>query len=121
MTVKAHRADRMIERYENIAAQLREAPFPRLRVVQVNDDGEKYAALRCPRCGYIVDDGSLKAVDSSTRWNSIVELDESDFDHRRVWFTQGDADYDSTLYYFHDSDGDQHAVRLPSGWSESWT
>lgn len=119
MTVERVPADDLLDRYGALQAEIRAAEFPRLIVVEVEDDGEKFKALRCPRCDALILDGELFAISPAEDWADNPDLDDVDFDHRRIWFSSGRPDLEETLYYSHGAEPG-HAVRLPEGWTEDW-
>lgn len=90
---------------------------PELVVERVTDDRETYDALRCPTCGYLVDDTEdLSAVDVSERWNTALPDQEA----RELSISRGDDDYSETLYYLHDGGDGPHPVVPPTDWTERW-
>ena len=99
-----------------IEQRLREADLPPLVPVQITDDGETYAGVRCPWCGTDVENSeSLAVLDTSDRLTTIA-ANEFDHDHRNI-----SPDYDSRedydgLCYVHEGCG--HPVALPTGWTE---
>jgi len=118
MTVERVPEDALIAAYDSAQAELRDAEFPRLVVDEVIDDGETYLAVRCPRCGELVDEGELVAVSPAESWDYNDEIEPED---ARVVFNQnGSPDLGETLYYLH-GDNPGHAVSLPDGWTEDWT
>lgn len=122
MTRVAHvHEDNLIRDVERALAALTEgaARFPALVVETVEDDGEVFDALRCPRCKYLID-GDLFAVSIDQNAIENEELYDSHFDHRQIPFDPDvDRDLGDTIYYRH-GDNPGHAVRLPDGWRESW-
>lgn len=108
--------DALIASIDTLFTQIREFEFPRLTVETVTDDGETFTAIRCPRCGHLVDEGELVAVDFTERWNKCSDIASEDAIISRTvqfwWDERGDAD--ETLYYKHKG----HAVALPEGWTE---
>jgi hypothetical protein len=121
MTVEQIPEDEAILVLERAMDDLRATKFPELIEVEVEDDGDKYKALRCPRCQSLVDAGELWAISPAESWDSNDEIDDDAFDHRRVYFDRGDdPDLDETLYYRH-GDSPGHAVSLPEGWVEQWS
>lgn len=108
--------DDLIAQLGTLFNKIRATEFPALVKERVTDDGETFDALRCPRCGNLVESEDLYAVDFSERWNNAGEIGDEDFVHGSVIFYPGDTDYGSTLYYLHDD----HAVSLPDGWVEEW-
>ena len=86
--------------------------FPELEVETVTDDGETYEALRCPRCGSLVAEDDLYAVDFAERWTAASDIST---DNREVIFHFDEmGEFDSSVYYRHDD----HAVNLPTNWTE---
>lgn len=119
MSIQKHPGDALIEQREELEAKIRSTQFPELVEEEVTDDGETYMALRCPRCGLLVDDTNLAAVDEATRWTYSEGTDDDAFNHRRVtFFTDSTGDFGETIYYLHNDD---HAVSLPDGWTENWS
>lgn len=103
--------DKLIEGIGALMERIRAYEFPQLEVTEVEDDGETWQDLRCPRCGHLVDMDELYVVDFSERWSRASE--DINFDHRRLlFFNDGEDDYGENVYYRHDD----HAVRLPDGW-----
>lgn len=89
---------------------------PELVEETVTDDGETYQALRCPTCGTLVDDSeAFWGVDVSERWSAA----RPDHERQELDMSDGDDDYDSTLYYLH-GDDQPHPVVPPMGWRERW-
>lgn len=117
-TVKRHENDHLVETFRTIEHDLRMATFPELVEVTVEDDGETYKSLRCPRCRYLVD-GELFAVDASIRTNEVGALYEENMIHGRVDIHGDDTDYGDTLYFLH-GDDPGHPVALPDGWGADW-
>lgn len=115
--ITPHEGDALIAEYERLEQAIRMTTFPRLIVEKVEDDGEVYMGLRCPRCGALVDYDNLASVDQSTRWNYADMPDDDSFDHERLFFGSADHEAGETLYYLHN---DSHAVSLPEGWTEEW-
>lgn len=99
-----------------IEQRLREADLPPLVSVQITDDGETYAGVRCPWCGTDVENSeSLAVLDTSDRLTTIA-ADEFDHDHRNISPNYDSReDYDG-LCYVHEECG--HPVALPTGWTE---
>jgi hypothetical protein len=95
---------------------LRQHTFPALLVVDADDDGETYQALRCPTCRELITDVEyeLFAVDWSMHQQPGTD---SSVENRYVSFEPEDHDLDETLYYLHD----QHPVSLPDGFREEWS
>lgn len=121
MTVERVPEDDLITAYEYAQTNLRDAVFPQLIVDHVVDDGEEYAALRCPRCGELIGDGDLFAVSPAEQWGPNDYPDDDSFDHRRVQFDSSEfPELEPTLYYRH-GDMPGHAVSLPDGWTEDWS
>ena len=113
--------DALIEAYDVAQSALRNAAFPALVVEEVTDDDETYMALRCPRCGNLIDDGTLAAISPAESWDYNEYPDDDAFDHQRVTFVQDERpDLEETLYYMH-GDTPGHAVSLPDGWTETWS
>ncbi len=116
----AAEGDALIAEYETAQAAVRGHVFPRLIEDEVTDDGETYKALRCPRCGVLVNEGELFAVSPAEHWAPNEEPDDWAFDHQRVRFDASERpDLEPTLYYKHGDDFG-HAVSLPEGWTEDW-
>jgi len=119
MTVPRVPEDALIAIYEAAKENLRRAAFPALMVEQVTDDDETYIALRCPRCGDLIEEGDLRAVSPAESWDYNEQIEE---DTRWVSFGQPDSpDLEDTLYITHgDIKGLAHGVSLPDGWTETW-
>lgn len=111
--------DALIIQWLNLPDEIRAIDFPRLEVETVTDDGETYEALRCPRCGYLVETGELYAVDNSLRLAEAYEIGDEDFQHKSIVFDSENADAGATIFYQHGYGG--HAVSLPESWTEDWT
>lgn len=111
--------DALLAAWEIAEDKVRQHTFPRLVVERVTDDGETFDALRCPRCGSLVDaQDDLYAIDVSIRANSTSDIGDDTFEHHRVSFDAGDySDYGETMNYLH---GD-HPVSLPEGFTEDWS
>lgn len=109
--------DDLIAQADVLFDKIRGADFPALTVEEVTDDGETFTALRCPRCGRLVDADSLHAVDFAERWTSASDVDSDEaIERREVKFHFDErGDFGDTVYYRHDD----HAVNLPDGWTES--
>jgi uncharacterized C2H2 Zn-finger protein len=116
MSIMETEGDKLIEQWYALAEKIGRTAFPALRVEEITDDGETYDALRCPRCGDLVDGDELAAVDQSIRWNYARPIDMDD--KGMIFDGGGYSDYGHTLYYLHNDD---HAVSLPEGWTEEWT
>lgn len=120
----AAHGDALIAAYEQAQAALRAHAFPALEMETVTDDGETYEALRCPRCGILVDGpDDLYAVSPSEHWASAEVIDDAAFDYGRVRFgSDPNFDLEETLYYSHGMPGTEgsHAVSLPTTWREEW-
>jgi hypothetical protein len=113
--------DDFITEYETAQAMLRKVTFPALVEEDVTDGGETFKALRCPRCGELIDEGELFAVSPAEHWAPNSYPDDDAFDHRHITFDPSErADLEPTLYYQH-GDLPGHAVSLPDGWTETWT
>lgn len=99
-----------------VELRLREADLPPLIPVQITDDGETYAGVRCPWCGADVENSeSLAVFDTSDRLTTLAP-DEFDHDHRTISPVYDErTDYDG-LCYVHEGCG--HPVALPTGWKE---
>jgi len=109
--------DALIQAYEDAKKNLAAAAFPALMVEQVTDDDETYIALRCPRCGDLIEEGDLRAVSPAESWDYNEQIEE---DTRWVSFGQPDTpELEETLYITH-GDGPGHGVSLPDGWREAW-
>lgn len=100
-----------------VELRLREAALPPLVPVQITDDGETYAGVRCPWCGADVENSeSLAVLDTSDRLTTLAP-DEFDHDHRTISPVYDErTDYDG-LCYVHEGCG--HPVALPTGWTET--
>lgn len=100
-----------------VELRLREAVLPPLFPVQITDDGETYAGVRCPWCGADVENSeSLAVLDTSDRLTTLAP-DEFDHDHRTISPVYDErTDYDG-LCYVHEGCG--HPVALPTGWTET--
>jgi hypothetical protein len=119
VTIEHHPFDDLVEAWGQAEAALKnpDTPAPALEVTEVTDDGETWTALRCPRCGSIVDPYELIAVDMSIRWNRSDDIGDEDFVRETISFAGSDHDdYGDTLFYMHN----EHTVSLPDGWKESW-
>lgn len=118
MGIQRVEGDALIEQIGALFDKIRFYEFPRLYVDDVEDDGETYKALRCPRCGRLVEADDLVAVSPAEDWSRADDVD-SDYaiDHGLIEFSgPGGAEWDSTLYYMHE----EHAVSLPEDWREQW-
>lgn len=117
MPIEKVEGDALIRIYETAQKMVREAVFPALIEEEVTDDRETFMALRCPRCGQLVDE--LYAVSPAEAWSPSEDVDSDDaFDRRRITFDPSERpDLEETLYYKHD----EHAVALPDGWVEVWS
>ena len=123
MSMNKEPIDELIAAYEAAQRALRDASSgaPALVEEEVTDDGETYMALRCPRCGVLVDEGELFAVSPAEHWAPNDYPDDDAFDHQRITFDSSESpDLEETLYYKH-GNSTGHAVALPEGWSEDWT
>jgi len=95
---------------------VREGDYPPLIPVQITDDGETYAGVRCPWCAADVENGeSLGVLDTSDR-TTIVSPDEFDHDHRTISPVYDDHGEFDGLCYVHLDCG--NPVALPTGWTE---
>lgn len=113
--------DALIQAYADAQAALRAHSFPALTPETVTDDGETYEALRCPRCGQIVEGPDLYAVSPAEHWAPGDVIDDRAFDYGRVMFDANERPYlEETLYYSHGEPGAGHAVSLPGTWREEW-
>lgn len=110
--------DALISQFASIQTQLRDHVFPRLTVVSVvHGVGEPAVVLRCPRCGLLVDEHDLKAVDLDERHSKSQPIEDDDVAAQVVTFDGDvDTDYGDTLYFLHGA----HAVSLPEGWTPEW-
>lgn len=123
------RADRALKQYDAARRTLIEAAAeaPRLVAERVTDDGEEFDALRCPRCGELVEHDALVAVDTVDRWSYAEEVTDEDFDRNRITFNGSAGDenihYEVTTYLTHGDPGlpGSHIVALPEGWTEDWS
>lgn len=99
-----------------IDQRIREADCPPLIPVQITDDGETHAGVRCPWCKSDVENSeSLGVLDTSDR-TTIVAADEFDHEHRTISPVYDErSDYDG-LCYVHEECG--NPVALPTGWTE---
>jgi len=99
-----------------IDQRIRETACPPLIPVQITDDGETYAGIRCPWCGADVENSeTLGVLDTSDR-TTIVAADEFDHEHRSISPVYDErSDYDG-LCYVHEGCG--NPVALPTGWTE---
>lgn len=118
MSVPRVPEDALIAQIAATEIALRDAVFPRLVEELVEDDGETFKALRCPRCGLIIDD-DLYAHGIGWTQEESEPMGDWQFDHERVSFGQSDQADTSTLYYMH-GDAPGHGVSLPEGWKEDW-
>ncbi len=75
--------------------------------------------LWCPRCDQHVNvaDGYLRAIDADVRYNSVGQIDAA---AGIVPIYEASPDPGDILVYLHQSDDDEHAVRLPEGWEGVW-
>jgi len=119
VTVPRVPEDALIAQMAATEIALRDAVFPRLIEAEVEDDGETYMALRCPRCDSLVEEGSLFAHGIGWTQEENQDVGDWQFDHGRVSFGQPDQADTSTLYYTH-GDSPGHGVSLPEGWKEDW-
>ena len=118
MSIQPHPSDKLIEQIGALFDQIRSSDFPALIPEWVEDDGETFPALRCPRCGYLVESDDFYAVSFAEHWTSANDL-EGDATHERsrIYFSNDEIpELEDTLYYRHDD----HAVSLPDGWREDW-
>jgi hypothetical protein len=118
--VEPHSNDDLIAQIRDAELELRDAEFPMLEVEEVTDDGETYMALRCPRCGDLIDSEELFAHGIGWTAESNEYLGDWQFDHQRVSFGEPDQPDTETLYYTH-GDNPGHAVSLPEGWGADWS
>ena len=110
--------DDLILEFIALPDRIRAIEFPALYLDAVTDDGETFVGLRCPRCGQLVDDDSLTAVDMDLRHAEMDGDVWTAIDEQTFTFSAERGDYESTIYYRHNDD---HAVALPEGWGEDWT
>lgn len=102
-----------------LSEKISELKFPELLVEDVDDDGDTFKALRCPRCRQIVSEGDgFSEVDLAIRWNPSMGISEEEFVHNQVLISTSDSNFE-TLHYRCDQCGE--AVSLPEGWISSWT
>ncbi|WIB72627.1 hypothetical protein [Curtobacterium sp. MCBD17_026] len=101
---------------ETITEYVRDADYPGLVPVQITDDGETYAGVRCPWCGTDVENAeALAALDEGDR-TTETGAEWFDHDHRRVEFDYSShADYHGLCYVCTACD---RPVSLPAGWTE---
>ena len=109
----------LVELHKAVEKQLPLADYPQLVVETVTEDGETFQAVRCPVCDSIVSHGGegLYAVDNALRWTSA----EFDLEHEDVDLNGENSNYGDTLYYWHATYSEGHAVSLPEGWTEDWS
>jgi uncharacterized C2H2 Zn-finger protein len=120
VTVPRIPEDALIAIYEEAQENLRAATFPALIAEEVTDDDETYMALRCPRCGHLIEEGDLRAVSPAESWDYNEQIGDWEFDHQLVSFGRPDnPDLQDTLYITH-GDSPGHGVSLPDGWKEDW-
>ncbi|CAM5530620.1 hypothetical protein [Leifsonia shinshuensis] len=116
--VPPHPADALIAQLDDLMDAIRVAEFPALVAEEVEDDRETFLAVRCPRCGDLVESEDLRAVTPAFLWIAADDI-ESDETHARgavSFYNDQTPDLEETLYYRHR----EHAVRLPEGWREDW-
>lgn len=78
------------------------------------DYGER-TVLWCPRCNQHVnvEDGYLRAIDVDVRYNSVGQIDAT---AGTIPIYEAEPDPGDIIVYPHQTDDDEHAVRLPEGW-----
>ncbi len=120
-------AEALIAEHPDAAPLLRQAmthlteaaQYPELLPVEVEDDGEMFAGVRCPWCDELVsedEDEGLVVVDQGDRWTPVTP---DEYDHERQSISvdyEGHADYEG-LHYLHGACS--QPVRLPEGWHEA--
>ena len=116
--VGPHPVDDLYTAYYAVQRALSEAAAsaPRLVAEAVDDDGEHYVVLKCPRCGENVQPDELKAVSPGEDWAELrddaLDLDENDVLTFRG--ASGDGDWGDTLFIMHDGPGwERHIVAPP--------
>ena len=107
--------DYALELAVTLMGQMNTAPFPRLKVTTVKDDGETYTGLRCPRCHSLVDDldGGIQVLDWAVYTTGSDEIHPDENHH--VMQYDHEAEFE-TLYYSCGSC--DKPVRLPEDWKE---
>lgn len=101
---------------EQVTEHVRNADYPALVPVQITDDGETYAGVRCPWCSTDVENAeALGALDENDRITT-TGADWFDHDHQRIEFNyDGSGQFDGLCYVCTYCD---RPVSLPDGWTE---
>ena len=101
---------------ETVTQYVRDAEYPALVPVQITDDGETYAGVRCPWCGIDVENSEhLDVLDENDR-STTISADEFDHDHRTV--SPDDDDRGQFDGLCDVCTGCDRPVSLPTTWTE---
>ena len=113
--------DGFIDRLWQTMQDIEAADYPALEVRELDEPTEygETTVLWCPRCDQHVnvEDGYLRAIDVDVRYNSVGQIDAA---AGTVPIYEAEPDPGDILVYLHQSDDDEHAVRLPEGWEGVW-
>ncbi len=114
-------ADDFVDRLWSVMQDIEAADYPALRIVELDDATEygESTVLWCPRCDQHVnvEDGYLRAIDVDVRYNSVGQIDPAAL---TLPIYEAACDPGALLVYLHQTDDDEHGVRLPEGWTPNW-